>query len=925
LFAEFAYAILRSLRTSSIAGIVERLNPLLHIDPVLCLPPEVTFEIFSYLDPQALLIASTLSKSWRGRTLDSRLWRQLFSGEGWAANSKYVRAVEEERRTLLWRSAERKSRIRSSEDVEDAERKSPKKRVRERQLFGEGSAPLMHTPGTHSPLQWAAQHGPVETDEDANMEDAPVKIEADMDADTPLPSPTPLDLSSNTESLDPPIQSSLILNHRTNPTINWQHLFKQKRRLEANWIAGKYRNFQLPHPSHPKEAHAECVYTIQYSASHLVSGSRDKTLRVWNLDTQRLLLPPLRGHSASVLCLQFDDRPDQDIIVSGGSDCHVIIWRFSTGKIIRKLEHAHQESVLNLRFDDRYLITCSKDKTIKVWNRHALLPSDDAYPNRGVASSARFPAYIVNIDNLLETDLANMKPLREHSLLMTLEGHGAAVNAIQILGSQIVSASGDRHVKIWDVKTGLCLKTISGHAKGIACVQFDGRRIVSGSSDETVRIFDRVTGAEVACLKGHNNLVRTVQARFGDVPGSEEAEEQEARDIDRKYLSARLGGTLSTTPMTREQRRVRNAGGRDPKDIFAVGAKLPPGGGGSKWARIVSGSYDETVIIWKRGADGKWTPAHQLLQWEAVLRAGGQPRFTPLQLQHPGHVHHGVGTPQTALAQQQQMHAMMAGVPPHMTFQQWFAQFGNSLSQQQLQQLHAQWVHQLNQLNQMQNQASQLAATASTATTAGAASTQTTTTATASSSSTPNTQTSANQQQASQPLTQPQQQVLLQQLQNLPGPAANTTVPVPNIPAQWLNNLPHHPAGTGSVQAAQANAALTNAAIQANQQHINQIPAQAAAAQAAHHAHGQGAHPVPAGAHLPVGNPAHGLAGNHALAALAAANVGTNNGTNSRVFKLQFDSRRIICCSQDPTIVGWDFADGDQEIEDASRFFGEDC
>ena len=41
----------------------------------------------------------------------------------------------------------------------------------------------------------------------------------------------------------------------------------------------------------------------------------------------------------------------------------------------------------------------------------------------------------------------------------------------------------------------------------------------------------------------------------------------------------------------------------------------------------------------------------------------------------------------------------------------------------------------------------------------------------------------------------------------------------------------------------------------------------------------------------------------------------------SRVFKLQFDARRIICCSQDPRIVGWDFAAGDPEIIEASRFF----
>lgn len=805
-----------------------------------------------------------LSKPWRSQTLDSRLWRQMFAGEGWAANSKAAGAFVNEQRIEVQRNAERKSRIRPAEDVDDAEMKSPKKRVRDRQLFGEGSAPSRWTPGTHSPLQWATQHGPVEADEDARMEDAPNKTSDDVEVDSAMQSPPPFDLPSIRDVIDPPIKTSLLLNPRVDPRLNWQYLFKQKRRLEANWIAGKYKNFMLPHPAHKEEGHRECVYTIQYSANYLVSGSRDRTLRVWDINTQRLHLPPLTGHNASVLCLQFDDSPEQDIIVSGGSDCHVIIWRFSTGKVIRKLEHAHSESVLNLKFDDRYLITCSKDKTIKVWSRHALLPTDDAYPIRGISSSARFPSYILNLDNVLETELNYIKPLREHSLLMTLEGHGAAVNAIQILGNQIVSASGDRHVKIWDVKTGQCLKTISGHAKGIACVQFDGRRIVSGSSDETVRIFDRATGAEVACLKGHTNLVRTVQARFGDVAGSEAAEEQEARDIDRQYYSAKLDGTLQSKLLTREERRARNPGSRDPKDIFAVGAKLPPGGGGSKWARIVSGSYDETVIIWMRDEDGIWIPLHNLLQWQAVSNAGGDVR----RPQQPAHVH-----PQNATIAQQQLAAMMTGLPPNMTFPQWFAQHGNTLSQQQLQQLHAHWTHQLNQINQA-NQTNQVASAAAT--------THTTTTT-----------------------------VVPPQAGHAQAPANNAAVPVPLIPAQWLNNLPHHPAVPVTIQATQqtahANAAMTNAAIQANNQHLAQIQAQAAALQAAHAHH---AHAAVAG-------------GNPAPAAHAAAANTTTGG--SRVFKLQFDSRRIICCSQDPNIVGWDFANGDKQIEDAARFFGEDC
>lgn len=815
---DFAYAILRSLRTSSIAGIVEKLNPLLHLDPVIHLPPEITFQILSYLSPETLLRASTLSRAWRNRVLDSPLWKLLFRLEGWNSNFPQVRAFEEGERQKRaeFKEKERKTRPRAAEDM-DYDKPSSKKRVRERPLFG-GSAPSES--GIHDTLaplsiggstgtpSWGEQHGPVEADDSP-----PTKTEDKMEGIS-FDGASPMDLArlerrSTHQTGDisptalgnatgPPIKPALLL-PGVEPKINWQFLYKQKRRLEDNWDAGRFSNFQLPHPNHPDEAHTECVYTIQYSGKYLVSGSRDKTIRVWNLDTLRLVHPPLAGHTASVLCLQFDERPEQDIVVSGGSDCRVILWQFSTGRIIKEIEKAHSESVLNLRFDDRYLVTCSKDKTIKVWNRKEMWPTDDTYPASTAKSGARFPSYIINMQEHVETQHLHFKPLLPYSLIMTLEGHGAAVNAIQILDGQIVSASGDRSVKVWDVRTGACTRTFSGHSKGIACVQFDGRRIVSGSSDETVRIFDRATGAEVACLNGHTNLVRTVQAQFGDLPGNEEELEAEARAVDRNFFEAQSRGLVSRD-MTRAQRRARNAGSRDPNAIFAYGAKLPPGGGGSKWARIVSGSYDETVIIWKRGHDGAWEKSKILYQNDAVRAAGGRPRRPVVQAATANQNNPPNNQQQQAPVQQnnfqvlaQQAHAQ--------------AQAAQSLAQQ------AQALHAASQAMQGGNSTNNAAANASNSNPIVAPG-------------------AANQGQTAGPIAAAQQ-----------GPATNAG--------------PHHH----------------------------------------HHHHHHPPHPL--------------------------APPLNNQGTNSRVFKLQFDARRIICCSQDPTIVGWDFANNDKDIILASQFFGD--
>ncbi|CRK06954.1 hypothetical protein BN1723_017152, partial [Verticillium longisporum] len=189
------------------------------------------------------------------------------------------------------------------------------------------------------------------------------------------------------------------------------------------------------------------------------------------MNTRRLLRAPLKGHEGSVLCLQFDADPEEDLIVSGSSDSNVILWRFSTGEIIQRLTKAHSESVLNVKFDKRILVTCSKDKSIKIFNRRPLKYGDLGYPN-GVN-----PVPIRIRDNRYGNPTDDLPIIAPYTMIGRLDGHGAAVNAVQIHGNEVVSASGDRNIKVWDWAKQVCTRTVVGHTKGIACVQYDGRRI----------------------------------------------------------------------------------------------------------------------------------------------------------------------------------------------------------------------------------------------------------------------------------------------------------------------------------------------------------------------------------------------------------------------------------------------------------------
>ncbi|KAH8697616.1 F-box and WD domain protein [Talaromyces proteolyticus] len=790
--AELAFTILRSLRTSTIASVVERLTPRLHMDPVLKLPPEITAEIFAYLDPSTLLTASLASRAWRDRIFDSRLWREIYTREGWRLDIDAIRQYEQLHSEPLT-SQSRKSRARH--DDSDVPQPQLKRRVTE---AGIGPRGLMSQESQPNP-PWNEQHQSVEADVPGSPQDAEGDREMrDIYSDS-LSSPSAerrpgLDglLSSMPSPPSAKPSSLLIRSPNGSARINWPHLYKQRRHLEDNWLKGRFVNFQLPHPAHIEEAHTECVYAIQFSGRWLVSGSRDRTVRVWNLDTRRLWYAPLQGHNTSVLCLQFDPSPEEDLIISGGSDRNVIIWKFSTGQKIRELINAHQDSVLNLKFDKRYLVTCSKDKLIKIWNRRELSPMDKDYPTIFRGPAVKYPSYIIDTasipPSLLEAELANrhIKSLEPFSLLMTLDGHGAAVNAIQINDDEIVSASGDRLIKVWNIHNGACLKTLMGHTKGIACVQFDSQRIVSGSNDDSVRIFDHISGAEVACLEGHNNLVRTVQAGFGDPPGAEEALRLEALAVDNDYWDAQRSGRVPDMQRRISRRAIggRNAGSRNPRDVMALGARIPPGGGGSRWARIVSGSYDETVIIWRKDRDGKWLAGHRLRQADAVINAtatalGRSGRDAPNRVL------------MRAVHNQQAINPPMAPQQPHPNNQP------------------------INVTNNHQGNGNANPASPVT---------------------------------APQPPTQPQA--------NQPAPPNNNHVPNPLAVLQQAHVL-------------------------------NALVAQQ-----------PGAHAHPHQGHRHLGNP-----------------------PASRVYKLQFDARKIICASQDPRIVGWDFAAGDEDIMEASQFF----
>ena len=283
------------------------------------------------------------------------------------------------------------------------------------------------------------------------------------------------------------------------PDQDWQNMYLLRRQIDKRWAQGRAAAIYL-------NGHKDSVYCVQFDEHKIITGSRDRTIRVWDThtfqcirkigppspasstavvsDTSTLYPPgafyvqntssmdpsggsaPRDYHDASILCLQFDE----DIMVTGSSDHTAIMWSIRENyRPVRRLR-GHTAGVLDVCIDERYIVTCSKDTTICLWDR--------------------------------ETG----------ELIKKMTGHRGPVNAVQMRGNLLASASGDGMAKLWNLTAGLCVKEFSSKDRGLACVEFseDGRSILAGGNDQVIYEYDTNTGDLVRELIGHKGLVRSL-------------------------------------------------------------------------------------------------------------------------------------------------------------------------------------------------------------------------------------------------------------------------------------------------------------------------------------------------------------------------------------------------------------------------------
>jgi F-box/WD-40 domain protein MET30 len=511
----------------------DAIKPLLRIDFLTILPCEVSLQIFFYLDAKSLCHAAQVSHNWKMMADDDALWHRMCEQHidkkctkcGWG-----LPLLNKKRKTTAL----------------------PAKR------------PMIEP--SEEPLRTAC--GPISTTATGTKENSAssnkkVKLSSEAEESTTSTFNKIPNIEQNgaqTLTPEPPIIVPAIPTRRP-----WKDVYSERLMVERNWRNNKYNLRVL-------SGHTDGVMCVQFcdGSNILMTGSYDKTVNIWNLETGELIRT-LTGHTRCVRALQFDEAK----LVTASMDQTLKIWNWQTGKCIRTLE-GHTGGVLSLHFNSRLMASGSTDHTIRVWNFLAgeccTLAGHSEWVN-----SVRFCQEDTMLVSGSDDSTIRLWDVQKRTCVRVFNGHVGQVQIAVpspkgfthrflnqlVLDQQqqqqqqqqsssasrtagrisefepgcatdtrssniapsspttivpaelsenpiIISGSLDNTIKVWDMTTGNCIRTLFGHVEGVWSLAYDTLRIISGSHDKTIRVWDLGSGRCMHALEGHSGPVTAV-------------------------------------------------------------------------------------------------------------------------------------------------------------------------------------------------------------------------------------------------------------------------------------------------------------------------------------------------------------------------------------------------------------------------------
>lgn len=260
-------------------------------------------------------------------------------------------------------------------------------------------------------------------------------------------------------------------------------------------------------------AHTRAVTGLDFAASsgRFASSSGDLSIKVWDPANDYANIRTLIGHEHTVSAVRFVP-PQDSLLLSASRDKTVRVWQVDSGYCLRVIKgHSDWVRTLAPTFDGQLLVSAGSD-------RQARIVTIDGGETRAVAVGHEHviecvaiapPAAAKTIGKLQGLDYSSEDTTlryfatgsRDKNIIIwdsrgervaNLNGHDNWVRGLVFHpnGKHLISVSDDKTLRVWDLETSKLVKSIVAHSHFVTCIAWGGAKsIATGSIDTLVKLW----------------------------------------------------------------------------------------------------------------------------------------------------------------------------------------------------------------------------------------------------------------------------------------------------------------------------------------------------------------------------------------------------------------------------------------------------
>ncbi|PKS10996.1 hypothetical protein jhhlp_002755 [Lomentospora prolificans] len=236
------------------------------------------------------------------------------------------------------------------------------------------------------------------------------------------------------------------------------------------------------------KGHTRAVIDVDFGGPRgsilLASCSSDLTIKLWDPANEYKNIRTLLGHDHSVSAVRFiptggvggaGGSSSGNLLVSASRDKTLRIWDVTTGFCLKTISgHAEWVRDVSPSFDGRFLFSTGDDQTGRLWDISVANPEHKATA--------------IGHEHVIECCAFAPPATYQHlAPLAGLKRPPPATSAAEFMAT----GSRDKSIKIWDAR-GTCLLTLVGHDNWVRALVFHpgGKYLLSASDDKSIRCWD---------------------------------------------------------------------------------------------------------------------------------------------------------------------------------------------------------------------------------------------------------------------------------------------------------------------------------------------------------------------------------------------------------------------------------------------------